>query len=135
MSPEEKSYIAGIIDGEGSIMLTRFHKNQSYAPCISIASTSYELLTWLLNKIGSGVIKAKKNYQPDKHQDSYTYTLKYNAAISLLQVIHPYLVIQSKKMRAMMIIEEYKHITPRNGKYSPELLQLKQDFYKRFMTS
>ena len=44
MSPEEIAYIAGIVDGEGSIMLLRFHKNQHPSPCVTIASTSYELL-------------------------------------------------------------------------------------------
>lgn len=40
MKEEEKAYMAGIIDGEGSIMLTCFHKNQLPAPCVSIASVS-----------------------------------------------------------------------------------------------
>lgn len=34
----EKAYIAGIIDGEGSIMLQRFHKGDLPAPCVSIDS-------------------------------------------------------------------------------------------------
>ena len=34
----EKAYIAGIIDGEGSIMLQKFHSNEFPAPCVSIAS-------------------------------------------------------------------------------------------------
>ncbi|MBU3209659.1 hypothetical protein [Clostridium algidicarnis] len=35
MTSEEKAYIAGIIDGEGSIMLLKFHHNQFPSPCIS----------------------------------------------------------------------------------------------------
>jgi len=38
------SFIAGIIDGERSIMLTKFHSNQFPAPCVTVAPTSYELL-------------------------------------------------------------------------------------------
>lgn len=37
MTNEEKAYIAGIIDGEGSIMLQNFHKNQLPSPCVTIA--------------------------------------------------------------------------------------------------
>jgi len=44
MTPEESTYVAGIIDGEGSIMLIRFHKNQNPAPCVSISSALIELL-------------------------------------------------------------------------------------------
>jgi len=68
MTPQEKAYIAGIIDGEGSIMLIHFHKNQFPAPCVSVASVSIELLRWLQDTIGYGVIKNKKNYAPYKHQ-------------------------------------------------------------------
>jgi len=57
---EEKAYIAGIIDGEGSIMLLKFHNNQFPAPCISISSTTLELLEWLKNKTRVGTIKEKK---------------------------------------------------------------------------
>lgn len=52
MLETEKAYIAGIIDGEGSIMLQKFHSNEFPAPCVSIASTSLELLEWI-----------KKNYR------------------------------------------------------------------------
>lgn len=47
MTSEEKAYIAGIIDGEGSIMLLKFHKNQYPAPCVSVASTTLELLEYI----------------------------------------------------------------------------------------
>lgn len=60
MITEEKAYIAGIIDGEGSIMLLKFHNNQFPSPCISISSTTLELLEWLKNKTRVGTIKEKK---------------------------------------------------------------------------
>lgn len=133
MTPQDKAYIAGIIDGEGSIMLLRFHKNQFPAPCVSVASVSIELLQWLQSTIGYGVIKSKKNYSPDKHQNSFTYIVKYNEAINLLEIAEPYLVIYQKKLRAKMIINQYKSLTMRNGRYSKEQLNLKQQFYAEFM--
>lgn len=134
LSSEEKAYIAGIIDGEGSIMLTKFHKNQLPAPCISIASTSLELLQWIKNKTGFGSIKSKKNYNPIAHKDSFTYTIRYDEAISLLKEIEPYLVIEQKKQRAKLILNEYKNLTPRNGRYSEEMLKQKEEFHTRFMS-
>lgn len=94
MTEIEKSYIAGIIDGEGSIMLQKFHNNQFPAPYVSIASTTLELL----------------------------------------KSVYPYLVIYSKKKRANLIITRYKDVTPRNGRYSEDLLKKKNDFYKEFMS-
>jgi hypothetical protein len=39
----EASYVAEIIDGEGSITLTKMHENEFRRPCVSIASTDKEL--------------------------------------------------------------------------------------------
>lgn len=69
----EKAYIAGIIDGEGSIMLQRFLKRDLPAPCVSIASTTIELLEWVKKVSGVGTIRKKKNYNEEKHKDCYTY--------------------------------------------------------------
>lgn len=134
MTEIEKSYIAGIIDGEGSIMLQKFHNNQFPAPYVSIASTTLELLEWIQVAVGKGSIKATKNYNVDRHKNSYTYFLKYDAAIELLKSVYPYLVIYSKKKRANLIITRYKDVTPRNGRYSEDLLKKKNDFYKEFMS-
>jgi len=133
MSPEEKAYIAGIVDGEGSIMLIKFHNNQFPAPCLSISSTTIELLQWLKNTTEMGTIKSKKNYNLDKHRDSFTYMVKYNNAISLIKEIEHYLVIESKRKRAKLIIKEYKRVTPRNGRYSSTILEEKENFYAKFI--
>jgi hypothetical protein len=133
MTSTEKAYIAGIIDGEGSIMLTRFHKNQYHSPCISISSTDLELLEWIKNTIKSGKITTKKNYDKEKHKNSYTYTIIYDEAIKLLQDIEPYLVIEKKKARARHIISKYKEVTIRNGRYNESQRLAKEQFYTDFM--
>ena len=133
MKVEEKAYLAGIIDGEGSIMLTRFHNNQHPAPCVTISSTSYELLQWIFVKAGYGRIITKKNYNPEIHKNSYTYVTRYDEAISLLELIEPYLIIEQKKFRAQLILNGYKKLTPRNGRYSEKLLKEKEAFHKRFL--
>lgn len=104
MTETEKAYIAGIIDGEGSIMLQRFHTGEYPSPCISIASTTLELLNWIKSVVCKGIIVNKKNYNPERHQDCYSYTLK------------------------------YKSVTPRNGRYSEEILESKLAFYDEFMS-
>ena len=134
MTETEKAYIAGIIDGEGSIMLQRIHKNEFHSPCVSVASTSLELLNWLKKTIGKGMIISKKNYNPEVHKDCYSYVLRRNDAIKLIEEIYPYLVIDSKKKRAKLIIEKYKALTPRNGRYTDEMIKAKEDFYNEFMS-
>ena len=133
MTETEKAYIAGIIDGEGSIMLQRIHKNEHPYPCVSIASTTLELLEWIKKAIGKGRIISKKNYNVEIHKDCYSYVLRRNDAINLIKDIYPYLVIDAKKKRARLILEKYKALTPRNGRYSDKMLKAKENFYNEFI--
>lgn len=134
MTELEKAYITGIVDGEGSIMLQKFHYNEYPSPCVSIASTTYELLDWIKSVIGKGTIKLKKNYNSSKHKDCYSYVLKYDDAIKLIKEIYPYLIINAKRRRSELILNNYKALTPRNGRYSDELLKAKLDFYNEFIS-
>ena len=133
MTNIEISYLAGVIDGEGSIMLSKYHKSEYPTPCISIASTDLELLEWVKHKIGSGSINKKKNYNLEKHKNSYAYSIYYDSAIKVMKCIYPYLVIVKKKERAKFIIDKYKEVTIRNGKYNEESRKLKEQFYIDFM--
>lgn len=56
-------------------MLQKFHSNEYPSPCVSIASTTSELLDLIESVIGKGTIKLKKNYNTAKHKDYYSYIL------------------------------------------------------------
>ena len=60
--------------------------------------------------------------------------VKHDKAIELIKDIYPYLVIESKRQRAELIIRRYKAVTPRNGKYNEEMLREKEEFYEEFMS-
>jgi hypothetical protein len=75
MEPWEAAYIAGIIDGEGTITLTRIHEKEHRHPCVTIASTDKELLIYL-QSLTEGTINNKKNYNPERHKDSFTLNIK-----------------------------------------------------------
>lgn len=132
LKAEEAAYIAGIVDGEGTITLTSHKKGNFPSPTISVASSDIELLLWLKGKIGKGTISKKRNYNTEKHKDSWSYMLKQNYALDILQEIEPYLVINSKKARANFILNNYKKLTPRNGIYTKEMLEKKFLFIETF---
>jgi hypothetical protein len=132
MKDWEAAYIAGIIDGEGSISLTRMHENEHRRPCITIASTDKELLIYIQTLAG-GIINNKKNYNPVRHKDSYTLNIKNKEKVLLvLKQVTSYLRVEKKKNRALWILDEYEIVTPRNGKYNQELLKKKLSFENRF---
>ncbi|WP_445505561.1 LAGLIDADG family homing endonuclease [Niallia sp. 03091] len=132
METWEAAYVAGIIDGEGSITLTKMHKGENRRPCLTITSTDIELLTYLHSLIG-GTIVNKKNYKPNQHKKAYTLFIKKKEDVfSTLEKIYPFLRIHKKKRRVQWILKYYDAVTPRNGKYSEELLKEKLLFEENF---
>lgn len=132
MQKWEASYVAGIIDGEGSITLTRMHENEYRRPCITIASTDIELLIYLQTLIG-GSINNKKNYKPERHKNSFTLIIKKKEEVFFaLKHISPFLRIDKKRLRAQWILNHYDSVTVRNGKYTSEGLNKKVAFEDGF---
>ncbi|WP_409272151.1 LAGLIDADG family homing endonuclease [Neobacillus sp. SCS-31] len=132
MEEWEASYLAGIIDGEGSITLTRMHQKEFRRPCISIASTDIELLDYIKSITGGSIIN-KKNYKPGKHKNSYCLNInKKNEVFSALHQIAQYLRVERKRHRCNWILLHYNNITPRNGKYDQQMLERKMEFEKSF---
>ncbi|MGD6832411.1 LAGLIDADG family homing endonuclease [Sutcliffiella halmapala] len=128
----EAAYIAGIIDGEGSITLTRMHAHENRRPCITISSTDIELLEYIKNLAG-GSINNKKNYKPEIHKNSFTLNIKQKDQVfHLLMDIYQFLRVQQKKKRAEFILNHFNLVTKRNGKYTQKELEKKKKFEEDF---
>lgn len=126
------AYVAGILDGEGSIMLqTRSDRpGLMPSPVISVPSTDRELLDWLKDNLG-GTIVVKKTYK-EHHKPSAEWRLIGRSVLDLLEEVTPYLRIDRKRARAQILLDEYLTLTPRNGKYTPEMLRAKEEMFGRF---
>ena len=122
----DAAYIAGIIDGEGTITLIRKHRNENRQLSVSISSTERVLLDHILNVLGVGKITTKKISQ-EKHSPSFTYAVYNRQALTVLEYVTPFLKTY-KALRARLILAHYIRLTPRNGKYSRELLRERIDF-------
>ena len=126
LSKTDASYISGLIDGEGTVTLTRKHKNENRQLCISISSTEIGLLEFVLSATGVGKITNKKASKAH-HAHSYAYAVYNRQALALLEQTVSYLK-SYKRDRAKLILKDYLTVTPRNGKYSDELLARKKEF-------
>ncbi len=126
LSNTNAAYIAGLIDGEGTITLSRKHKNENRQLCVSISSTEIDLLDFVLTASGVGKITNKKTSKP-LHSHSYAYAVYNRHALALLGIVLPYLK-SYKKERANLILKDYLSVTPRNGKYNAEILARKKIF-------
>lgn len=131
MSPEEAAYVAGLIDGEGSVSLTRKHRNDNRQLVVTVSNTERNLLEYVQTVTGVGRITTRRTYEP-RHTPGMTYQVTNRQALRLLEQIAPYLK-SYKANRTSLILEHYLRLTPRNGKYSAELESERSNFIRRFL--
>lgn len=131
MTDLEKGYVAGLIDGEGTISLIKMHSSDKFrAPCIEMTSTTYAMLEKMKELFG-GSISQQKVYK-ETYKQSWHWQIRYDKAINLLKEVKDYLLEPKKKARADLIVSTYKSVTPRNGKYNEETLAKKMKFEEDF---
>lgn len=131
ISQVDASYIAGLVDGEGTITLTRKHRNENRQLCLSISSTERPLLEFVLDVTGVGKITRKKTTSR-KHAPSFTYAVYNRQALGLIELIAPALKSYKRK-RAEIIQCHYLLLTPRNGYYTKELAAARKRFEKEVL--
>jgi len=126
LSAADSAYLAGLIDGEGTIALSHRHANQRRHLVVSISSTEPELVQWPREAIGAGKITRKRTVSP-LHSIGLTYSVSNRQALAVLEQVVPYLR-SYKRERAHLVLRLYVEVTPRNGKYTPELAMRRCEF-------
>ena len=122
----DAAYIAGLIDGEGTVTLTRLSRNRQRGLAVTISSTEFSILRHVLILMGVGKI-TNKRISKAHHVPSYTYQVTNRQALDLLEQIGPYLK-SYKAARATLALREYLKLTPRNGRYTEQQLQARDTF-------
>lgn len=128
---EDLAYAAGLFDGEGTVTLSKQKASAKFrTPTVSVSSTTLSLLEFLKELFGGSIV-AQKVYQ-DHHKQSWSWKLDYNRALNFLCQILPFMREPDKIRRAKLLLEVYPSITPRNGKYTEEMIQSKLEFEHEF---
>lgn len=127
------AYAAGLIDGEGTVTLTRMSRNQWRSPVVSVSSTTYELVNHLKTTFGGTLVRLAKPKAPH-HRQAWHWQVSRDNAIALLAAVEPLMLEPEKKRRARLIVSRYKQVTPRNGRYTLEGALAKQDFEDEFFS-
>jgi hypothetical protein len=123
-------WAAGIIDGEGSVMFSRRGSGGRRLPVVSVTSTSSEMLQYLQQNFGGSV--SHHTSRSERWNEAWSWKLCYDRALRFLRLVTPYLVETKKRARAEYLLAGYKDLTPRNGKYTPELYIQRIAFEERF---
>jgi hypothetical protein len=121
LSKEDRAYIAGIIDGEGCITISRklscdgTKGGIQYRLYVQVANTNVDLINFLktvtgLGNVGYGESKNKK------HKPYYRWGLWSIQATQLLRQITPHLVVKHRQaMLGIKFIEAKRDCVGRNG--------------------
>ena len=118
-------YLAGLFDGEGTIGL--YYKNKSVKfrmPQMTLPSTTMELLVAMQEAFG-GYIHSKGHKVKEHHKDSWVWSIQSSRVLETCEKLYPHILEPSKKHRMRVLLETYPKVTPRNGKYTPEMLAAK----------
>lgn len=131
LDPVVAGYIAGLIDGEGTITLTRLHRHENRRLVVSISNNDLALLQFVRKVVGAGRITNKRTYSP-RHAPSFTYQISSRQALALLRQTAKHLR-SYKAARARLAMAEYVRLTPRNGKYGPGQRAMRCEFEAEFL--
>ena len=135
ISPTQASYIAGIIDGEGTLSMSYYKgavdsygkKYRSFSMTCRVTNTNKEVVEWLVKTTGYGKIKLL-NVPPSrtglKLKRQWSWLLPANGCREILPQLYPYLII--KKRQAEIFLDWFRDVSGRRGKnMTKELFQHK----------
>lgn len=128
MTPTEAAYIAGFLDGEGTICLERNKRPDgfySYGFRISFKNTNLGVLEWIKEKIGGGGISAD-NRNHKVWATAYSLKIPSSLSVETALTLLPYLVI--KRQQAEMLIEYRKQFNTKRDQYPGDAM-IKDCFY------
>lgn len=96
------SYLAGIIDGEGTIGIHKSHHKYTnieggytYQQYLEVTNTNILLLDWLVENFGGSISKRYKS--SERHKDAYKWFVTGRKSYKLIKTIRSYLLIKQEQ--------------------------------------
>ena len=111
LTKTKAAYIAGLIDGEGCISVSKTVTNTaakgckrgaSYRSFVSVAMTNIKVLEWLQKSVAAGKIRNVNTSEAKNHKEAWAWILWSIQASDLLKQILPYMIV--KKCHAQNLI-------------------------------
>lgn len=112
------AYLAGIIDGEGSIYIGNFSSNKKtgtphYQTNIEVTNTDENLIKWLLDNFGGRSNKYTKKQSPaNSRKPIYRWIVSGELLTELCHILLPFLVIKREQCEIMIKMRatfDYEH--------------------------
>ena len=103
LTESEKSYLAGIVDGEGCFQVEK-HAGYYGTVRLTITNTSESLMEWLQLRLGGYV-----SFRPYTHRKPvYVWETRGKNCVDVVQAIQPFLII--KCQQAKILLDAYNNV-------------------------
>jgi hypothetical protein len=105
ITDNQAAYIAGLIDGEGTITICR-QKPQKvthaipYIPFVAISNTNYKLMDYLVVITGIGTPRSRKDLRGNR-KESWQWDVQREELRNFLNRISPYLIIKIEQAKIL----------------------------------
>jgi hypothetical protein len=100
ISEFDRHYMAGLLDGEGTINLCRqilACGRIKYRPTVNVFNTCRAILEWCESTTGIGIIDGEIRKRQKHHKQSYIWRLRQPEMLEFLPMITPYLRIKEEQ--------------------------------------
>jgi hypothetical protein len=130
MSPTAAAYLAGFIDGEGTIGIIRARRRENKSgyrlqPYLSVANTDKPALEAIQAMCGNGRLVQQTNPVNANHKDGYSLRFSPNQIRHLLPQLQPYLLIKAKQagyvLEFLSVNRGGRHLKPEEQQKTDEL--------------
>ncbi len=101
MKEHELAYLAGIVDGEGSIGITHHKVRKSYSLRLQVANTSNNLMHFL-SRFGGHIYEHKMH--SSYHKQRYDWMVIGKKAQEIIRQIAPYIIIKIEQAKIALTI-------------------------------
>jgi hypothetical protein len=128
-------YISGFFDADGHITLTA-PKGKEKTTHVGFTNIDLNLLEsikyFIFSEIGVKGVISKRTSKKEHHSDCYNLVYRYDLALKVASKInsHHY----KKKEKIKLVLEKYKSVTPRNGKYTEDMKKMRENFVNEFFS-
>lgn len=134
----QAAYLAGLVDGEGCVAVTRTNTSASAKGCkrgfsyrasIAIAIIDLEVLEWAIKITGVGKLCNVKCTSV-KHRQAYKWTVWSNEAQELLKQLLPFLIVKKDQAKNLIEFQSKMRFPGRFGLSDKEWLKREEHWKK-----
>lgn len=137
----ERAYLAGIIDGEGSIVVSKSSgkngRSLCYQPYIAVSNTEKGLIDWLYNTFGgTRTGYTRKQLPKNSRKEVFKWQVTGNNIDIICKLIRPYTTIKKGQVDAMLIMRSTFGLRGAHSKHkgnvlSDEILSIREQCFRQ----